>query len=570
MLRRLLLGVAACACLSQIAAYPLPPDSTARNGVRQTKTSHLGRIVQPKTPSPDALPDVGPHPHAAQGLTRTYSGTPIDVLNYHYDNYPTGWNKSETDLTPATVKSSSFGQIASLNVDGNVLAQPLIVSNFTMPDSSVHNVLIVATGHNTVYAYDAQTYDILWQRSMGPSQTSDDVGCGDIQPEYGISSTPVILRADSSHATIYLIAATEPANLSFHTKLHALDLGTGNDLMKAVEIAPKGKLETGGKIHYDPQNQWTRAALAYSNGNIYVGVGSHCDNNAGDISGWVLSYSTTDLHHTGAFNTIKAQADYELSSIWMSGYAPAIDPSGNVFTITGNGYYSNSKGHKGYGESVLSLQPDLRRANGSFTPSNFQDLNNGDTDFGSGGFMLIPAADGQIAPPMGVGAGKAGDLYLLNASRLGGLERNKHQALQKISTGAGCWCGPAYYEGPSGGVVFFQGSGDDIRAYSVMTGATPGLTPTVTGNAGGGFGGSFPVVSTNGSANHTGVVWLIRRGSPTEQLEAYNAETLGTPLFRQNAGNWSNGSRAYLSPLVANGRVYVGAYQTVTVFGLTD
>ncbi len=171
---------------------------------------------------------------------------------------------------------------------------------------------------------------------------------------------------------------------------------------------------------------------------------------------------------------------------------------------------------------------------------------------------------------MGLGAGKAGDLYLLNASRLGGLERSKHQALQKISTGAGCWCGPAYYEGPSGGVVFYQGSGDDIRAYSVATGATPGLTPTVTGNAGGGFGGSFPVVSTNGSTNHTGVVWLIRRGSPTEQLEAYNAETLGTPLFRQNAGNWSNGSRAYLSPLVANGRVYVGAYQTVTVFGLTD
>ena len=570
MLRRLLLGVAACASASLIAAYPLPPDSTARNGVRQTKTSHLGTIVQPKTPSPDALPDVGLHPHAAQGLKRPYSGTPIDVLNYHNDNYPTGWNKSETDLTPASVASASFGQITTLNVDGNVLAQPLMVSNFTMPDSSVHNVLIVATGHNTVYAYDAQTYDILWQRNLGPSQTSNDVGCSDIVPEYGISAKPVILRASASQATIYLIAATEPAGLSFHTKLHALDLGTGNDLVKAVEIAPKGKLQTGGQIHYDPQNQWMRAALAYSNGNIYVGVGSHCDNNAGQISGWVLSYDATDLHHNGAFNTIKAQAGYELSSIWMSGYAPAIDPSGNVFAITGNGYYSGTKGQKGFGESVLSLRPDLKRANSSFTPSNFQDLNNGDTDFGSGGFMLIPAVDGQIAPPMGLGAGKAGDLYLLNAANLGGLQRGGHQPLQKIATGAGCWCGPAYYQGASGGVVFYQGSGDNIRAYSVATGATPHLTQTVTGNVGGGFGGSFPVVSTNGSTAHTGVVWLVRRGSPTEQLEAYNAETLGTPLFRQNAGNWSNGGRAYLSPLVANGRVYVGAYQTVTVFGLTD
>ena len=571
MLRRLLLGVAACACLSQISAYPLPPDSTARNGVRQTKTSHLGTIVQPKVPSPDALLDVGPHPHAALGLKRTYSGTPIDVLNYHNDNYPTGWNPSETDLTPTSVASTSFGQITTLNVDGNVMAQPLMVSNFTMPDSSVHNVLIVATGHNTVYAYDAQTYAILWQRNLGPSQPSNDVGCGDIQPEYGISSTPVILRAGANQATLYLIAATEPASLSFHTKLYALDLGTGNDLRKAVEIAPKGKLQTGGQIHFDPQNQWNRAALAYANGNIYVGVGSHCDNNAGDISGWVLSYDAATLRHNGAFNTIKAQAGYELSSIWMSGYAPAIDPSGNVFAITGNGYFSNAKGQKGYGESVLSLQPNLKHATSAFTPSEFQELNNGDTDFGSGGFMLIPLADGQTAPPMGVGAGKAGDLYLLNAANLGGLERKNHGPLQKISTGAGCWCGPAYYQGPNGGVVFYQGSGDNIRAYSVATGATPHLTQTVVGDSdGGGFGGSFPVVSTNGSTAHTGVVWLIRRGSPTEQLEAYNAETLGTPLFRQNAGNWSNGSRAYLSPLVANGRVYVGAYQIVTVFGLTD
>jgi hypothetical protein len=567
-LRRLLLGIAASLALSQsaFAAFPLPADSTARNGVKQTKVSHILSLM-PAAPMPTKV-DMPLHPHADAGLKRPYSGTPIDVLNYHYDNWPTGWNQSETDLTPATVASASFGHITTLNVDGNVFAQPLMVSNFTMPDNSVHNVLIVATGHDTVYAYDAQSYAILWQRSLGTPQATNDVGCGDIQPEYGISSTPVIIRSASNKATIYLVAATEPASFSFHTKVHAIDVGTGQDLMKPVEIHPKGKLETGGKIHFDPQNQWNRASLAYANGNIYVGVGSHCDNNAGAISGWVLSYSTTDLHQTGAFNTIKAQAGYELSSVWMSGYAPAIDASGNVFAITGNGNYDSAKGAKGYGESVIALRPDLKKTAGTFTPADYQSLNNGDTDFGSGGFMLIPPVSGQQAPPMGVGQGKEGVIYVLNASDLGGLERTGHQAIQKINEGS-CWCGPAYYVGPSGGVVFYQGDSDDLRGYSVNTGAAPSLTNTISGTTGAGFGGSFPIVSTNGATANTGVVWLIHRNS-TIQIEAYNAATLGASLFHANAGAWSNGSRAYLSPMVANGRVYVPAYKTVTVFGLTD
>jgi hypothetical protein len=567
MLRRLLSGIALSLLTLPVAAaqlhYPLPPDSTARNGAPQSKVSHLGRYI-----APPALPGGGLHPHAGAGLKRPYSGTPIDVLNYHYDTYPTGWNKSETDLTPHAVKSASFGQITTLNVDGNVFAQPLMVSNFTMPDSSVHNVLIVATGHDTVYAYDAQDYSILWQRSLGKPQPSNDVGCGDILPEYGISSTPVIVRTADNAATIYLVAATEPASFSFHTKIHALDLGTGQDIMKPREIAPSAHLKGGSRLHFDPQNQWNRASLAYKNGSIYVGIGSHCDNNAGQISGWVLKYDASSLALTGKFNTIEAPAGYELSSVWMSGYAPAIDPDGNIFAVTGNGNYSLKSGKKGYGESVLSLSPDLKTVNSTFTPADFQQLNDGDTDFGSGGAMLIPMQDGQAAPPMAVAMGKAGIIYLLNASNLGGLEgQNGFEPLQQINN-SGCWCGAAYYVGPHNAArVFYQGSGDVLRAFSVDTSATPSLTDVADGTSGAGFGGSFPVVSSNGA--RSGVVWVIRRGD-TMQLEAYDAEQLGDPLFQANAGVWSNGSRGYLSPLVANGRVYVPAYQTVTVFGLTD
>jgi hypothetical protein len=378
----------------------------------------------------------------------------------------------------------------------------------------------------------------------------------------------VIVR-NGSAATIYLVAATEPAAFSFHTQLHALDLGTGADVSKPVEIKPQATLQTGGKIHFDPQNQWSRSSLAYNNGSVYVSIGSHCDANAGAISGWELRYDATNLNLTGKFNTIEAQAGYELSSIWMAGYSPAIDPAGNVYAITGNGNYNLGKGMKGYGESVIALSPDLKkRPVGTFTPSNWQDLNNGDTDFGSGGAMLIPVVSGQAAPPMIIGMGKAGTAYLLDASHLKGLEgQGGYQALQKIGIG-GCWCGPAYYGGASGGILYYQGGGP-LHAYSVDT-VNGKLNQIATSSDSGSGSGSFPVVSSNGTTANTAVVWAIERGNPTEQLKAYNAMSLGAPLFAANAGNWSNGSRSYETPLVANGRVYVPAAGTVTVFGLTD
>ncbi|HEX3945143.1 MAG TPA: hypothetical protein VHW69_13740 [Rhizomicrobium sp.] len=573
MIRRvLLLGVPlALSCTVSVVAdaaqlhWPLPEDSLARNGTPQHTISH-SRLPGQEIAIPK-LPDRGLHPKAALGLKRRYPGTPTDVLRYHNDNYPTGWNPNETDLTPATVGSANFGLLKTLNVDGNVLAEPLMVSNFQMPDGNTHNVLIVVTGNNTVYAYDAQDYSILWQRNLGTQQSTNDVGCGDIQGGYGISSTPVIVRNGNS-AIIYLVAATEPAGFSFHTQIHGLDLGTGKDVHKAREIDPRTKLATGETLHFDPQNQWNRSALAYNNGSIYVDIGSHCDNNAGNISGWVLRYDASTLKLTGKFNTIEAKAGYQLSSLWMAGYSPAIDPSGNVYAITGNGNYNLGKGMKGYGESVIALTPDLKKKPvGTFTPSNWQSLNSSDADFGSGGAMLIPVVGGQTAPPMIIGMGKAGTAYLLDSSHLKGLEGHKnYQALQKLSIG-GCWCGPAYYAA-NGGMVYYQGGGP-LHAYSVDT-VSGQLNQIATSSDSGGGSGSFPVISSNGTTANSAVAWVITRGNPTEVLEAYDAISLGNPLFKANAGSWSNGSRSYLTPLVANGRVYVPAAGTVTVFGLTN
>jgi hypothetical protein len=554
------MGVAAEVTLHR----PLPANSLERNGTPQV----LGHHRVEHAPPPPALPEKGLLKNAAAGLKRPYSGTPIDVLDYHYDLNRTGWNQSETDLTPANVSSTNFGQLTTLNVDGNVFAQPLLVSNFTMPDNSVHDVLVVATGHDSVYAFDAQSYAVLWQVSLGTSQSSNDVGCGDVVPEYGISSTPAIVRNGSNSATIYLVAATEPAQYSFHTQLHALDLGTGQDIMPPVEIAPTAKLKSGGTISFDPQNQWSRTSLAYTNGNLYVGIGSHCDNNAGGISGWMLDYKASTLKLLHHFHTIETSQGYELSSIWMGGFAPAIDANGNIFAVTGNGAFRDHD----WGESVLRLPPDLKNVADHFTPASWQSLNNGDTDFGSGGVMLLPTVQGQTAPPMAVAMGKDATLYLLNQTKLGGVKAGDAGALQAQrvgGSGGGVWGGPAYYLSANGGIVYYQINGDVLRAYSVATGATPSLTQVATGDSYAGYGGSLPIVSSNGAAAGTGVVWLIRRGA-TVQLEAYDAVALGSPLFAANAGVWSNKNygNSFLTAMEANGRVYVPAYKTVTVFGL--
>ncbi len=526
--------------------------------------------VAPHAPLPSTLPPPQEIGDADTRLQRSYGGIPIDVTTYHYDTNRTGWNPSETDLTPATVASENFGLLKSLAVDGNVLAQPLLVSGFVMPDATIHDVLIIATGNNSVYAFDAQTYVTLWHVNLGKAQSTDDVGCGDVHPEYGISSTPVIVRSAPNAATLYLVAATEPSSFKFVTTLHALDLGTGTDAVPPTVIAPSARLSGGATVTFDPQNQWNRAGLAYNavNGALYIGIGSHCDNNSGSISGWLLRYNTS-LALENAFHTVETPGGTELASIWMTGFAPAIDGSDNVFVVTGNGDFAGGK--KDWGESVIKLTPTLKQVTTSFTAFAYRNFNNNDTDLGSGGVMLLPPLAGQIAPPLAVAMGKSSTLYLLNQDSLGGLKKNDAGALQAQSGGGGgLWGGPAFYNGPAGPVVFTQTGGDVLRGWTVAAGGTPSLTNTVSGSSSAGYGGALPIVSSNGAAANTGVVWLIDRANEPFSIEAYDAVALGAPIFSAQIGTWSNAGNGnpFLTPMEANGRVYAPGYKVVRVFGL--
>jgi len=519
-----------------------------------------------RQPAPSGGVPAAAHPHAADALARPYAGTPIDVTTYHYDALRTGWNPAESELTPTTVKSAKFGLLHTLGVDGSVLAQPLLVSGFRMPDGNKRDVLLVVTEHNSAYAFDAQTYAQLWTVNFGTPQSAADVGCGHVHPEYGISATPVIVRDGVGKASVYLVASTEPKAGEFHHWIHRLDLATGADQAAPVDIAAEATMSDGSKMRFSAPWQWIRAGLAWGSGSLYVAASSHCDRNASQISGWLLRYGA-DLVQQGAFSTIYTPAGYELSAIWQAGFAPAVDDDGSVFAITGNGAWA--KGGKDWGESVLRLPKSLAKVADWFTPAAYGSLNDTDRDFGSGGVMLLPVKAGQAAPPLAVAMGKDAVLYLLDRTDLGHKKTADAGALQwqRLGpSGNGVWGGPAYYEGPDGGVVFYQFSSSTLRAFAVSTGKNPKLTQTVQGTTSAGFGGSLPVVSSNGSQAGTGVVWLVRRSSPP-QLEAYDAEKLGAPIFAAAIGSWTSGS-AFLTPMQANGRVYVPTSGQVAVFGL--
>ncbi len=520
------------------------------------------------SPPQSTLPPAKQLTRAASGHIKPYGGTPVDVTTFHYDNNRTGWNATETDLTPASVASSKFGLLATLPVDGSVFAEPLIVSNFVLPDGTTHDIVIVVTAHDSVYAFDEQSFATLWQVSLGTSQTWQDVGCYDVVPEYGISSTPVILRTATGTATIYVVAATEPTSKQFVTQLHALNLGTGADVTPPVTIAPSAKLPSGPTVAFNPQHEWNRTGLASFDGNIYFGIGSNCDSLANTDSGWLVGYNA-DLTPLGAFHTINRPATMELASIWMSGFAPAINGYGDVFVATGNGNagpYSND-----WGQSVLRLTPTLSKVTSYLTEADYKNLNKFDLDLGSGGVMLLPRQPGQTGANLAVAMGKDAQLFLMNQAELGGDYPHDDKVLQVQSvapSGHGLWGGPAFYAGPDGPTVFVQVHQDVLRAFTLTTGAKPTLTAGVTGTSTAGFGGSMPIVSSNGATPGTGVVWLVRRSSPLE-LEAYDAVSLGAPIFASQAGSWPKGN-AFVTPLEANGRVYVPADQTVEVFGLTQ
>jgi hypothetical protein len=501
------------------------------------------------------------------------------VTTYHYDNNRTGWNSSETVLTPANVNSSSFGLLTTVSLDDQVDAQPLVVPGVNITAGShqgTHDVVYVVTGNDTVYAIDASAGTILLTQSMG-KPVSMPLGCNNNGPNVGISSTPVI---DTSSSTLYLMAYTQDTTGPAY-RVHALDLGSLTDKMTPQVVTASHTLSNGTTFSFNATYQRQRPGLLLANGNIYAGFGSFCDYSANVSRGWLLGWNAATLAPLSANQVLDTQAtspdNFFLSSIWMSGYGLAADDSGNILFVTGNSDPSGTTydGVTNIQESVVKVSANLTPVLSLFTPSNQASLDGGDTDFGSGGVLVLPDQAGSI-PHLAVAAGKFGDMYLMNEDNLGGYSPTKNHVLGTSGIG-GCWCGPSYFVDPNDGAARVVSSGGNrVGIWKLQTSPSPKLTGIIRSTAirNGQDPGFFTSVSSNGTASP--IIWALSR--PVSQqsnsiaLYAFNPESGGSTmarLFEGVAGAWPNlGGNSNLVPVVANGKVYVGSNKQLRIFGL--
>jgi hypothetical protein len=488
-------------------------------------------------------------------------------LTAQYDNARTGATLHETTLTLFNVNAARFGKVFSYAVDGDVYAQPLYVPAVTIPGKGVHNVVFIATEHDSVYAFDAEgkPAEALWRVNFLNSGANlstvgaRDVSCPFITPEIGITPTPVI---DLNSGTLYVLARTKEGGGSFSMgsfvqKLHALAITTGVEKFGGpVEIkAPD----------FDAQRELPRAALLLTGGQVYMTWGSSCD--VGPYHGWVMAYDASKLTQTAVFNT---SPDAGESGVWQSDNGPAADEDGNVYVATGNGKFTVAANGRDYGDSLLKLRPAGGKLNvlDYFTPFDEKALNKDDADVGSGGPIVVPRQQGS--PGLVMIGGKSGDFYVLDRARLGKYQTsgNSH-AVQVIHFRDGIYSAPAYWNGH----VYILAGGDYLSDFALDNGKLA-ARPRAMSDQRFANPGATPAISANGNRN--GIVWLTEtktwngRDKPAV-LHAYDAANVARELYNseQNSGRDRVGlTLRFTIPTVANGRVYVNAKRRVDVYGL--
>jgi hypothetical protein len=501
----------------------------------------------------------------------------VSVTTYHYDNNRTGWNQQETVLTPANVNASTFGLLHDIPLDDQVDAQPLLVAGVNITAGNhqgTHNVVYVATENNSIYAIDAESGTVLLKPNFG-IPVHMPLGCNNNGPNVGINSTPVI---DPSTNTLYVMIYTQDTSGPTY-RIHALDIGSLTDKVTPQIVVASHALTNGTTFNFNAAYQRQRPGLLLANGNIYAGFGSFCDYAANLSRGWLLGWATNTLTPFPSNQLNDTQADspnnFFLSSIWMSGNAPATDDSGNVLFVTGNSDYSGTTydGITNIQESVVKVSPTISSVVDLFTPMNQPSLDQGDTDFGSGGVLVLPDQSGP-KPHLAVAAGKFGTMYLMNVDHMGGFNPTKNNVLGEYGAGA-CWCGESYFVDADGAARIVSGGNNTVKVWKLSTSPHPTLSKVATSAAfqSGQDPGTFTSVSSNGTSNT--IIWALSRplsaSQPAIYLRAFNPDSGSymAPLFKGIAGEWPNiTGNSNILPVVANGEVFVASNKQLRIFGL--
>lgn len=499
------------------------------------------------------------------------------VTTYHNDNARTGQNLSETILTPSNVNQASFGKLFVVSADGKVDAQPLYLPNINAAGQT-RNLLFVASEHGSVYAFDADAGTQIWQVTtlLAGEAPSDDHGCSQITPEIGVTSTPVIDPKAGPHGTIYVVAMSKDGSGNYHQRLHALDVTTGvAEFGGPKEIQASypgtGDNSSGGNIVFDPGQQVDRPGLLLLNGVIYTSWGSHCD--ARPYTGWIMGYNENTLAQVSVLNVTPNGNE---GAFWMSGAGPATDSNGNIFALDANGSFDTSLNAQGFptqgdfGNAFLKISTANNQLAVAdyFEMSNQSSENSSDEDLGSGGALVLPdLTDGSGNTwHLAVGAGKDGNIYVVNRDSMGKFSPSANNIYQEIDgvLSGGVWAMPAYFNN----TVYYGSVGNNIQAFSISN-AQLGTSPASQTNTQFEYPGATPSISAIGTSN--AILWAAENTDPAV-LHAYDATNLANELYNSNQASggrdqFGTGNK-FITPTVVNGKVYVATTNGVGVFGL--
>jgi uncharacterized protein YjdB len=505
------------------------------------------------------------------------------VFTQHNDILRTGQNQNETALTPTVVSSATaFGKKFSQAVDGYVYAQPLYEPGVNI-GGTVHNVVIVATENDSLYAFDADSNtganaNPLWHANLidinhgaaagAAAVTNAQVNCGDLVPKIGVTSTPVI---DPSTGTIY-VETKSSEGTSFPHRLHAIDITTGNEKFSGPTLISSSVSVPGGTVSFSGLKQLNRPGLLWLNGVIYLAYASHCDSTA--YHGWLFAYDAATLTQKAVFlTTPEATSNGGLAGFWMSGAGVAADSSANIFIASGNGDFDTTNIPATLlGDSVLKLffNGSAITLSDYFTPFNQGMLDGGDTDLGSGGTLVLPDQSGSNPHEL-VQVGKAGTIYVINRDQftLGNLHycitncnSMDAQIAQELPAAVGgMFSVPAYWNG----TVYFQGAGDPLKAFLLTNGVFP-TSATASTSSTIGWPGASPSISSTGNSN--GIVWEINGNGGSTTLVAFDPANGLASLYNSATQKVTNGAYVKFSvPTIANGKVFVGTQTELDVYG---
>jgi hypothetical protein len=515
------------------------------------------------------------------------------VATYHNNLARDGTNTQEYALNTSSVNTTTFGKLFSCPVDGAAYPQPLWVPALNI-GGQLRNAIFVATQHDSTYAFDADANPCapLWQAHLldaahggTPGELpvpTGDVGSGyqDIQPEIGVTGTPVI---DQTSGTLYVVGKSEGPVGTFHQRLHALDLITGNEKFAGpiditASVPGTGDGSVGGVLTFDVRNQGQRGALTLVNGIVYIVWASHEDHDP--YHGWLLGYDAATLAQVAVFN---ANPNGSRSGIWMAGGAPAVDASGNLYVSTGNGTFdgnSPAPPNNDFGDTVMKIGTSSGLSlDDWFTPFNQAYLNGLDLDLGASGVMVLPDQTSGPAHLL-VAGGKEGRLYLLNRDAMGNYcascTTSDNNILQSFLAAPAIFGTPAFWQNK----LYLGGTSDNISLFTFDP-ATGNFSTTASSQSATSFpfAGPTPSVSAQGASG--GVLWAIdssRYGVPSALglgpaiLHAYDAANLANELWNssQAASNRDTAGNAvkFAVPTAANGKVYVGTRTEIDVYGL--